>query len=783
MKSLPLRRWDWPSILLLMLMLQTATARLAITHWTDFLFFAQTLGILGLILGLALGYSHFKKRAVTLLILGYSLILIPWQLTIAVDDELLSARLASVGGRLYFSLILFFQRKPVEDGLLFVAFISTLVWFLSIISGYWWTRHENYLVAVLPGGVFTLVIHLYDQFFGNRIWFLAAYLLLAMLLLGRQYYLKNRESWRERRVFLMQESTFDLTRGMVIAASLLILIAWTAPASQPGFESAVNTWHRLTQPWRDMQKWFSNAVEALEGPSTSRPEGDFFGNQLGLGSGTPLSDQVVFSVEVPDLGQDHSRYYWRGYVYDLYQDDRWYATGSHSDKYSPSETQLAIPDSSERIKADFTFNIKLKEALLYTPSQPIWVSRPGRIQYETTASGERDLYAWAAVPTLLPGDQYRVTASLINPSMQQLQEAGTGYPQWVTSQYLQLPENFSPRVSELAKEITQNSETPYDKATAITAYLRNNIKYANPLPESPPKGKDPIEWVLFDLKQSFCNYYASAEVLMLRSVGVPARMAVGFSQGAFDSEANVYIVRGLNAHAWPEVYFPGIGWIEFEPTGNQNPLVRPNRPEDAQTPGSAGQTGGLQNPLGQDTLQDLNGHGIQEGLGPGGIPATTNEQPIPSSVIYAVIAMILLTAFWLINRRYAFVDQIPVRLQVAYERNGGRSPAWLANWARWAMLTPIERSFETVNRSLRLLGEPPASYATPVERAESLMKKLPLATSDIETLLEQHQASLFTPEPGDIGLARRANLKIWFYTLQNKIQKFFYGPPYGPPIE
>jgi transglutaminase-like putative cysteine protease len=775
MKGSPSQHWDWPSIILLILMLQTATARLLITRWTDFLFFAQTLAVLGLILGLALGYSHFKRRAVIILTLGYSLMLIPWQLTMAINDELLSARLASVGGRLYFSLIQFFQRQPVDDGLLFVAFISTLVWFLSLVSGYWWTRYQNYLVAVLPGGVFILVIHLYDQFYGNRVWFLAAYLLFAILLLGRQYYLKNRESWRERRVFQMQESTFDLTRGMVIAASLFIIIAWTAPASQSGFESAVNTWHRLTQPWRDMQEWFSNAVDALEGPSTRRLEGDFFGNQLGLGSGTPLSDQVVFSVEAPDLGEEPPRYYWRGYVYDVYQNYRWYATGSHSDEYSPSEADLAIPDSSGRIKADFTFNIQLKEALLYTPSQPIWISRPGRIQYETTASGERDLFAWAAVPTLLPGDQYQVTASLNDPSIQQLQDAGTGYPQW-TDRYLQLPADFSPRIRELARLITQHSMTPYDKATAITDYLRNNLKYANPLPESPPKGKDPIEWILFDLKQSFCNYDASAEVLMLRSVGIPARMAVGFAQGAFDSEANVYIVRSLNAHAWPEVYFPGIGWVEFEPTGNQDPLLRPNRPEDAQSPEAAGQQG-IRNPLGQDTLQDLNSHGVQEGLGPENISTPTNGRPIPISVIYTIIAVILIVAFWLMNRRYALVDQIPVRLQTAYERSGGRSPAWLANWARWATLTPIERSFEMVNRSLRLLGESPASYATPAERAKSLMKKLPVVTGDVETLLEQHQASLFTPDPGNVGLARRASLNIWLQTLRGIIQKFLYGRP------
>ena len=119
----------------------------------------------------------------------------------------------------------------------------------------------------------------------------------------------------------------------------------------------------------------------------------------------------------------------------------------------------------------------------------------------------------------------------------------------------------------------------------------------------------------------------------------------------------------------------------------------------------------------------------------------------------------------------------PIRLQAAYELNGGRSPAWLVNWSYWARLTSIERSFETINRSLRLLGESPAFYATPSERANSLVRRLPIAASDIETLLEQHQASLFTPDPGSAGLARRASLNIWLYTIQSIIHKFLYGRP------
>lgn len=149
-------------------------------------------------------------------------------------------------------------------------------------------------------------------------------------------------------------------------------------------------------------------------------------------------------------------------------------------------------------------------------------------------------------------------------------------------------------------------------------------------------------------------------------------------------------------------------------------------------------------------------------------------------MIYLALVVFLVGVFWLLNRQYAIIDRIPARLQIAYERNGGRSPAWLADWAHWITLTPIERSFDTVNRSLRLLGKPPTFYATPTERAKSLETELPVVTDAVESLLKQHLASLFTPEPGNVKMARRASFTIWLYTMQSIVKKFLYGRPVGP---
>ena len=305
------RQLDWPSVLIIIFLSQIASGRLAITMWTDFLFLAQTLAAFGAILGLALGYSYFKRKGVIWLTLGYSLFVIPWQLTLVISEDVhFSEQLLSVGGRILFSLGQFFRRDPVEDGLLFVAFISTLLWFLFVVSGYWWTRHRNYLVAVLPGGIFTLTIHLYDKLISGRIWVLGVYILFSLLLLGRTYYLQNRESWRARGVFQMQESAFDLTRGMVITAFVFVFFAWTIPASRAGVDTFVRNWNRLTRPWRDVQEWFSNAVEPLKAPTSPRT-GDFYKSVLTLGTGNPLSDAVVFTVQIPDLlDEEQPRFYW-----------------------------------------------------------------------------------------------------------------------------------------------------------------------------------------------------------------------------------------------------------------------------------------------------------------------------------------------------------------------------------------------------------------------------------------------------------------------------------------
>jgi transglutaminase superfamily protein len=100
---------------------------------------------------------------------------------------------------------------------------------------------------------------------------------------------------------------------------------------------------------------------------------------------------------------------------------------------------------------------------------------------------------------------------------------------------------------------------------ALTTYLQRNFRYTLDLPPV-PAGRDPVDWFLFDVKTGYCEQFATAETLMLRSLSIPARLATGYSPGDYDPVLNQSVIRERDAHAWVEVWFPGQGWVPVDPT-------------------------------------------------------------------------------------------------------------------------------------------------------------------------------------------------------------------------
>lgn len=170
-----------------------------------------------------------------------------------------------------------------------------------------------------------------------------------------------------------------------------------------------------------------------------------------------------------------------------------------------------------------------------------------------------------------PGAPYRVSGSASTARAGDLSDAGQEYPDWVTQRYLDLPPSVSPRTTELARTITASAVGPYESARAIEAYLRSAIVYDESV-SAPPDDADIVDYVLFERQRGYCEYYASAMAVMLRTLGIPSRVVVGFYPGDFDEVQGGYLYVQRNAHAWVEVFFPGYGWVPFEPTSSR-PLL------------------------------------------------------------------------------------------------------------------------------------------------------------------------------------------------------------------
>jgi hypothetical protein len=203
---------------------------------------------------------------------------------------------------------------------------------------------------------------------------------------------------------------------------------------------------------------------------------------------------------------------------------------------------------------------------------------------------------WTTGADLEPGDSYRVKVYAPNPTPAQLRAAGTNYPAGLVPQFMAIdlpaftyngqyvspqtavPSTFGSRhsgvagtdISEspygkaysLAQQLRRGASTPYAFAERLMSYLRNNYTYDTDV----PLRNYPLEAFLFDTKTGYCQQFAGAMALLLRFGGVPARVADGFTSGTYDSATHDWVVEDTDAHAWVEAWFPGYGWVTFDPT-------------------------------------------------------------------------------------------------------------------------------------------------------------------------------------------------------------------------
>ena len=768
----PTRWWDLPTAVLLMGAMLTAATRLVVTDWTVNLNLVQTLVFFGVIAGLLLGQSRFSPRLAFLFGLAYGLFAVPFELgsTLGTGIEW-SERLQSLAGRLNIIFRQLANHEVVQDSLLFIVLMAILFWVLSVYAGYNMTRYGHAWRAVLPAGLTLFVIHSFDAVMSERAWYLAVYLFFALVLVARAAYLHQHERWQQSRTALPPHLGLDFIRFTLLAAAVIVIFSWTVPALASTLPTAERVFQRIRQPWNEARDRFDNAFASLR--SNVGVVSDYYGSSLMLGRGNRLTDSQVFDVKVDEKAPAGIRYYWHARTYDTYRNGQWFSSGGQANSFNPQTDTFVLPDETGRWAGIFEFLAATPVTSVFMPSEPHWVSRPGLADETLLPDGSHDLSTFRAQPSISAGEVYQVQASISTATVAEMKASGSNYPEWIKERYLQLPENITPRTRKLAGEITAGMNNPYDKAAAITNWLRRNITYSETVPNQ-PAGQETVDWFLFDLRQGFCNYYSTAEVVMLRSLGIPARWSVGYAQGEKLDDGS-YLIRQRDAHAWPEVYFAGLGWIEFEPTASQPAIFRPLGDTQTANGSNSGTTPGEED-LKRQLDEEL---ALMRDRGPGSVPNPNGPaNPILRTFYWvgslALGIAILIALAWRFRIRIN-MPPFPVILEASMMRVGMRPPERLRLWARRAALPPLSKAYLEINNSLRRLGRQPGISETPNERVESLSQVLPPAKAPAHRLVEEYQADNFSSTPGmaDLPAARDASRKIRFLSYKAYLRSLF----------
>jgi hypothetical protein len=272
---------------------------------------------------------------------------------------------------------------------------------------------------------------------------------------------------------------------------------------------------------------------------------------------------VVRTSDMSELAEPTRRYYWRSVTYDEYDGHGWSTSDIEMATYAAGE----LADVPERpfhqpVRQDVRMVANLGGAI-HVAGALVAVDK----DYQVAWRSPEDAFGASSEETTYVAD------SLIPAvGVQQLRDAGEAYPDWVLERYLDLPDTVPDRVHTLARDLTSGEPTPYDRAVAIERHVRR-FPYTLDIPP-PPFDQDVADYFLFDLQEGYCDYYATSMVVLARSAGLPARMVSGYGSGRYDEERIYYVVTEADAHSWVEVYFPGIGWVEFEPTAARSEITR-----------------------------------------------------------------------------------------------------------------------------------------------------------------------------------------------------------------
>ena len=665
-----------------------------------------------------------------------------------------------------------------QDSLVFTILVATLFWFLAYNAVWHIFRLDRVWRVILPPGLIlltNLIIYTGDE---SLDLYLVGFLLMSMLLIVRSNLDARQWEWYINGIRVPRVVRRQFSMIGIILSLLALSLAWGVPTGN--LQERLNNFQQFlaSDPIQQMSEVWNRLFAPIEseGPATT----DYYGGDLlNLGGAINLGDEIVFLAEAPNQGL---RYYWRSRVFERYANGQWSPSADLriTDQSSPVDIVMneeVIGQRRQAVQQRVTIGMS-NSRIYYTAPQPSFIDGTGRIDLIYTdkpADTSMNVSVVRPLQVLSRGETYNATSLMSIATADDLRSASTNYPDWVINPNLYIGQP-NVRVQTLAQQIVTDAgaTNPYDQAKAIETWLRTNITY-NETITAPPPNIDPVEWVLFDVREGYCTYYATSMIIMLRGLGIPARMAAGFSQGDFNPSTGQYIVRERDAHTWVEVYFPGYGWVEFEPTAAEEPYNRDgddfaqpepqsSNPLPTSTPTVTPTT--VPSPTPQSTQEALQQQQNQPTptftpsptftatpvivptIEPEIAPQNSPPFPLVSLVLSALLLLLLL---------------VLIALLIAFT-------FWWWEWRGMGGLSPVTRAWARMERYIRLIGIRPGDHKTTLEKRRDIVNRIPAAKEPVRVISELYTAERYRGRDGDsthhAEQAETAN-KAWDDTRKN----------------
>lgn len=629
--------------------------------------------------------------------------------------------------------------KENKDSVALAAAWTFILWVLAAWSTWFVRQRKATLLGLLPTtGVLAYILY----YTGLENTTLIANIGAVLLLTGVVHYYDRWQYWKDNRLDYYEYISTET--GIAIVLTSLLLVSAAAYVPSISIDDIAEYFRTLNQP---KDKRGSDSMGLVPDPDAQRIQVEYYRNEETrvpihfLGTAPDLTNNIQFTVATGDLdpmplemvefSPAPPRYYWRTMTYDKYNGAGWISTVVEYQDYPEKTVLLAVPSPEyQTVTQNVRYYADLNGQLAWTGTL-VQVDQPAELGWRSggplhnIAADNSPVSISELFEGRVEAEDYRVLSILPEADSQRLLLSAGTYPQWIENRYLQLPEELPERIYTLARNLTSTAASPYERALVIEAYLRR-YPYSLEVP-APPENQDVVNYFLFEQKEGFCDYYATSMVVLARAAGLPARFVIGYTSGEYDYLNARYIVRASHAHSWAEIYFSGIGWVQFEPTAGQ-PQIDRNNPELPQPPAPA-----------------LPVEGDQAGADPSEKIGRWMASWIDSVPLVMVLVLVL-TLAGLRVEQFLALNLAPGRI--------------------------VDRTFRAVYRHGRRITGPPAAAETPLEFVETLLGKLgrrsrkPFTrlldpvTTELKEIASLYIQSVYSEHPIQ-GEDARTVLKVW----------------------